>query len=177
KSCGRVSLSYRSDEHRDKPSSFRVRKRAAWTSAGDASLQGSLSAGDRPDDEKGLRSRRDRVGQRSVGRLIRQVLLTGEEPQHRSAPPGDAVADCPPQHRIAGLQRVQDRTLCGRAVNGEMHLTVDVRQRPQMVGKHDSDHGRVGTSTDTTGGRWETMGIQLSPALADAYTCPPVVPK
>ncbi len=38
-------------------------------------------------------------------------------------------------------------------------------------------HGRVCTSTESTAGRSRTMGAQLSPALAEAYTCPPVVPK
>src|SRR3989454_6290682 len=39
------------------------------------------------------------------------------------------------------------------------------------------DHDSVWTSTETTEGRSRTMGSQLSPASADAYTCPPVVPK
>ena len=50
-------------------------------------------------------------------------------------------------------------------------------QFPQMEGKRDPDHGSVWTSTETTAGRSRTMGAQLSPALADTYTCPPVVPK
>src|SRR5438093_11718270 len=39
------------------------------------------------------------------------------------------------------------------------------------------DHGSVCTSTDSTDGRSRTMGAQLSPASAEAYTWPPVVPK
>src|SRR6266852_7164541 len=44
------------------------------------------------------------------------------------------------------------------------------------------DHGSMSqasvcTSTDSTAGRSRTIGAQLSPASADAYTCPPVVPK
>ena len=38
-------------------------------------------------------------------------------------------------------------------------------------------HGRVCASTDSTAGRSRTIGAQLSPASADAYTWPPVVPK
>ncbi len=38
-------------------------------------------------------------------------------------------------------------------------------------------HGSVWTSTESTGGRSRTIGAQLSPASAEAYTCPPVVPK
>ena len=63
------------------------------------------------------------------------------------------------------------------ALDLELHLAVDVRQRAQMRREHDSDHGSVWTSTDRTAGRSRTMGAQLSPASADAYTCPPVVPK
>src|SRR6267378_1083322 len=38
-------------------------------------------------------------------------------------------------------------------------------------------HASVCTSTESTPGRSRTMGAQLSPASADAYTCPPLVPK
>ena len=38
-------------------------------------------------------------------------------------------------------------------------------------------HASVCTSTESTAGRSRTMGAQLSPASAEAYTCPPVVPK
>jgi hypothetical protein len=39
------------------------------------------------------------------------------------------------------------------------------------------NHGSVCTSTESTAGRSRTTGDQLSPASAEAYTCPPVVPK
>src|SRR3977135_1599109 len=38
-------------------------------------------------------------------------------------------------------------------------------------------HASVCTSTESTAGRSRTIGFQLSPASAEAYTCPPVVPK
>ena len=103
--------------------------------------------------------------------------LAGEEPQERPALLRDVVADRPAQHRIAGLERVEDRALRGRALDVELHLAVDLRQRPQMIRKHDADHGSVWTSTDSTAGRSRTIGAQLSPASAEAYTWPPVVPK
>src|ERR1700730_16187169 len=108
---------------------------------------------------------------------MRQILLAGEEPHERSALLRDVVADRPAQHRIAGLERVEDRALRGPAPDLGLHLAADLRQRPQMLREHHSDHGSVWTSTDTTAGRSRTMGAQLSPASADAYTCPPVVPK
>ena len=40
-----------------------------------------------------------------------------------------------------------------------------------------SNHASVCTSTDSTPGKSRTMGAQLSPASAEAYIWPPVVPK
>ena len=116
-------------------------------------------------------------GSGASGELVGQILLAGEEPHERPALLRDVVADRPAQHRIAGLERVEDRALRGRTLDVELHLAVDARQRPQMRREHDSDHGSVWTSTDSTAGRSRTMGAQLSPASAEAYTCPPVVPK
>src|SRR5262245_13195003 len=97
-----------------------------------------------------------------------QILLTGEEPHERPAFLSDLVADRSTQHRVAGLERVEDRTLRNLTLALQLHLAVDARQRPQMCREHDSDHGSVWTSTDSTAGRSRTMGAQLSPASADA---------
>src|SRR4029453_10397963 len=81
-------------------------------------------------------------------------------------------------HRIAGLERVENRALRDLTLDVELHLAIDLRELAQMCWERDTDHhGSVWTSTDTTAGRSRTMGAQLSPASADAYTCPPVVPK
>ena len=69
----------------------------------------------------------------------------------------------PQQHRIAGLERVEDRALRDRAVDVELHFAVDVRQGSQMIREDDADHGSVCTSTDSTAGRSRTIGVQLSP--------------
>src|SRR5208282_1435068 len=106
-----------------------------------------------------------------------KILFAGEESQERTALLRDLIADRTTQHRIAGLERVQDRTQRGLTLNLELHISANLRQRPQMRRKYDSDHGSVWTSTESTAGRSRTMGAQLSPASADAYTCPPVVPK
>jgi hypothetical protein len=39
------------------------------------------------------------------------------------------------------------------------------------------NHPSVCTSTESTAGKSRTIGFQLSPASAEAYTCPPLVPK
>src|SRR5712691_7614329 len=106
-----------------------------------------------------------------------QIPFAGEEPQERPALLRDVVANRAPQHRIAGLQRVEHRTLCDRTIHLELHVAGHTRQRPQMRWKDNCNHGSVWTSTESTAGRSRTMGAQLSPASAEAYTCPPVVPK
>ena len=104
-------------------------------------------------------------------------LLSGEEP-HEGAPLfGDMVAKGTAQHRIAGLQRVEHGALRGLPLHVKLHFARDVRQYPQMRRKLNPDHWSVCTSTDSTAGKSRTMGAQLSPASADAYTWPPVVPK
>src|SRR6266508_127037 len=140
-------------------------------------LRAALAAGHRAHDEKRLGPHRDRVGQRGVRQFVGEVLLAGEESHERSALLRDVVANRPAQHGIAGFERVEHRALRDLTADVELHLAVDVRERPQMCGEHNPDHGSVWTSTDTTDGRSRTIGAQRSPASAEAYTCPPVVPK
>src|SRR5580704_9157854 len=87
------------------------------------------------------------------------------------------VADGPTQHGIAGLKRVEHRPLRDGTGDVEFHVAADVGQRSQMRWEYDADHVSVCTSTDNTAGRSLTIGAQLSPASADTYTCPPLVPK
>src|SRR5207244_8094441 len=107
-----------------------------------------LTAGDGPYDEKGLRPRSDRRGQWGVRRLMGQILLAGEEPQHRPALLRDVVADRAAQHRIAGLERVEDRALRGLTLDLDLHLALDVRQRSQMWRQNAPDHGSVRNITE-----------------------------
>src|SRR5262245_18464177 len=136
-----------------------------------------LAAGHRPDHEERLEPRRDRGRQRRVGQLVGQILLAGEEANKRPAAACDVVADRPAQHRIASLERVEDGTLRDGGCHLEHHLTVDARQLAQVCREHHPDHPSVWTSTDSTAGRSWTLAAQPSPASADAYPCPPVVPK
>src|SRR5262245_37443336 len=102
-----------------------------------------LAASNGPDDKKRLRTSRDRGGQWGVGRLVGQILLAGKEPHERSALLRDMIADRPPQHRIAGLEGVEDRALSDRSLDVELHFSTDARQRSQMWREYDSDHGSV----------------------------------
>src|SRR5271157_350630 len=136
-----------------------------------------LSPRNRPDDQQRLGTRNDRFRQRGIRRFMRQVLLASKEAQERTPLARDVIANRAAQHGIAGLERVEDRTQRGRALDVKLYLAADLRQRPQMRRKLNSDHGSVCTSTESTPGRSRTIGVQLSPASADTYTCPPVVPK
>src|SRR5260370_41685743 len=106
-----------------------------------------------------------------------QVFCAREEPQERPPLLGRIIPHRPAQHRIARLQRVNHRALRHLARDFELHFTTNPRQRSQMLWKNNPDHDSVCTSTESTAGRSRTMGAQLSPASADAYTCPPVVPE
>src|SRR5262249_36008203 len=128
-------------------------------------------------DQERLGPLRDRSRQRGIGRRVGHVLATGEESHERAALVSALVADRPAQHRILGPAGAENRARRDRGADAERPPPVGGRRRPQVRGERDPDHGSVWTSTDTTDGRSRTMGVQLSPASADAYTCPPVVPK
>src|SRR6266853_4235340 len=137
-----------------------------------------LPARDGPQDEEGLRPLDRGGGQRRVRRLVGQISLAGKEPQERAALERDMIANRAAQHRVPGLERVEDGRARDRAgADVELHLVANVRQGAQVRREDDADHRRVWTSTDSTAGRSRTTGVQLSPASADMYTCPPDVPK
>ena len=115
----------------------------------------------------------DELGASLFTRGTRHVELTSSG----SALLRVVVSDRSAQDGIANFERVEHHALSHRALHLQFNLAIDVRERPEMCWQDDSDHGSVCTSTERTGGRSRTIGAQLSPALADAYTCPPVVPK
>ena len=82
-----------------------------------------LTAGNGPDDQKGLRSGGDRFGQRGVRRLVRQILLAGEEPQERrrSAVTWSRIV---PRSIDSRPRARRGPSAGGRANNGELHLAV-----------------------------------------------------
>src|SRR5262249_3569627 len=57
-----------------------------------------------PYDHEGLRARYDRIGQRVIGRLMREILLAGEEPHERPPALRSVIADRAAQRRIPGLE-------------------------------------------------------------------------
>ena len=101
-----------------------------------------LPACDGTDHEERFLPRGDFVRQWCIRRLVREILLAREEPYERAAPPSRVVTYGAPQHRIGGLQCVEDGALRDRALHVERDLVADVRKRPQMVRKHDADTRR-----------------------------------
>jgi len=108
---------------------------------------------------------------------MREVLTAGEESQERLTLLRDVIADRTAEHRVAGFERVDDGTLRSRTLYVEFHLAADARESSKVRREFNADHGSVWTSTESTAGKSRTMGAQVSPASAEAYTCPPVVPK
>ena len=135
------------------------------------------TAGYSPDDEKRPRSGGHRIGQRRVGRLVREVLFAGEKPYERTTLMRNVIANRAAQHWITGFELRRARNPVSPGLRFQRHLAADSCQRAKMHRQNHADHGSVWTSTDTTAGRSRTMGFQLSPASAEAYTWPPVVPK
>ena len=106
-----------------------------------------------------------------------KVLAAGKEPQKGLTLLRNVITNRAAQHRVTGLERVDDRTLCDQTLNVELHLAADARESTKVWRKLNSDHGSVWTSTESTAGKSRTMGPHESPASVDAYTCPLVVPK
>src|SRR5438105_9085837 len=136
-----------------------------------------LTAGHCPDDQERLFAGGHRLGQWTVRRVERQVLLACEEPHQRAPLSSGLVPDRAAKNREARFERVEDRRRRDLTLDLELHLAFDLGEIPQMRREDDTNHFRVCTSTESTAGKSRTMGLQLSPASADAYTCPPVVPK
>src|SRR5262249_42678891 len=137
----------------------------------------ALAAGDGADDQKGFFAGGDLLRQWGIGWLKGDVLLASEETQERPALFGDVVSDGPLQHGIGDFECVKDGALRYLTLDLELQLAAGARQRSQVRREDHSDHGSVWISTDRTAGRSRTIGDHVSPALAEAYTWPPVVPK
>ena len=99
-----------------------------------------LATSDRSNDQKRLRAGCDRFGQWGIRGLVGQIFLAGEESQERAPLLRVMIANCPTQHGIASLKRIEHRALCQRTFHFEGYLAAHVRQRSQMLGKYDSDH-------------------------------------
>jgi hypothetical protein len=50
------------------------------------------------------------------------------------------IAHCPTQHRVSGFKRVEDRSLCDRTIDVELHFAVNARERTQMGRENYANH-------------------------------------
>ena len=107
------------------------------------------------------------VGQRRVRGFVRQVLLAAKNRTNfrrscvawsRSVPLSIGYS--------ASSASSTDRCVSGPSTSRQTGSAG--RERAQVGRKHDPDHGKVCTSTDSTAGRSRTIGFQLSPASGDA---------
>src|SRR6266508_6484427 len=98
---------------------------------------------------------------------MRQVLATGKKANHRPSKMCHVIAHRTSQHRISLFKCVEHRTLTHGSLYFEFHFAINASESAQIRRKHDTDHGNVCTSTESTAGRSRTMGFQLSPASGD----------
>src|SRR5262249_21752488 len=116
-------------------------------------------------------------------RIMREILLAREKPDECPATMGHVISDRAFEYGITRFECVEYRALRDGARDRHRDFPAHFCQRTEVCRQHDTnrlDAGsthRVCTSTDTTGGRSRTIACHESPASADAYTCPPVVPK
>lgn len=136
----------------------------------------TLPAGDRAHDEEGFAAIDDLGRQRGVGRVAREVAAAGKEAEVRAAALRGVITRGTAEHGVGRFERIEEAALRGRAVDLQFDLALDAREHAQGCRQHDANHGRVCTSTESTAGRSRTIGFHESPPLAEAYTCPPVVP-
>src|SRR5260370_31060080 len=80
------------------------------------------------------------MGQRSIRRLMGEILFASEAPQVRTALLCDVVADRSAQHRIAGLDRVEDQAQRGLALDRNLYVAANTCQGSQVLREHNSDH-------------------------------------
>ena len=100
-----------------------------------------LASGDCAHDEERLGAGRNRLRQRRICRIVRDVFAAGKESYERPALLRDVIADRATKHRIFCFQRVENRTLRDLIVKFEFHFAANVRQCAQMMRKNDANHG------------------------------------
>jgi hypothetical protein len=85
------------------------------------------------------------------------ILSAGEEPHERPPQLGLVVPNRAAQHWIVCLECIEHRLQRSRAINVELNLFVDARQRAQMDREDDSYHFKKGEFTEgNEGNKGET---------------------
>src|SRR6185503_8671467 len=116
----------------------------------------SASAGQGADDEKRLVAASDRIRQRRVGRVVREVLFTRKESDKGAALLRRVVADRALERWVCCFEGIEHGSLRNRTLDVDQYVSRNLRQRAQVEGEYDFDHLSVWTSTDSTAGRSRT---------------------
>ena len=129
-----------------------------------------LAPGDRADHAEDVRTVNERIGERLVHRLVRQIPSAREVAYERAPLGGRLIADRPAERRVRGLERVEHAPDRGRVGDLDANLWADAHERAEVRRQRDPDgrHAIVCTSTDSTAGRCSTIGRHESPESGDA---------
>ncbi len=137
-------------------------RRMGWTTqyheypALDAGYSWCGSAtGDGADDEEGLGSGDDLLGQGGVERLVGEVLVAGEEAEEIAAFFGGMVADGAAQHGELEFEGVEGGSERHRQRDVNLDFGARVCQRAEMEWEFDADHGRGRKGEDDLDLDWE----------------------
>jgi hypothetical protein len=101
--------------------------------------QTQSAAGNRPNHQEGLLTGGHGVGQESIRRLERKILLAGEEAQEWTAGERNVVANRPAQHGVSSLEGIENGSLRGRSIDLELDFVAHVGQCAQVLRELDSD--------------------------------------
>lgn len=112
-----------------------------------------LTTRHRADDHERFVTAKDRLRQRTIWRVVGEILLARIEPDERPATLGHVIADRPAQDRVGCLERVEHGLLRDQSADVDGDFAVDAGERSEMRGKSDANHAKVCTSTERTGGR------------------------
>src|SRR5262249_16030285 len=94
----------------------------------------ALAAGDGADDQKRFLAGNHGVGERRVGRVVREVLLAVEEADEVAALGGRVVAVRAAEHRVARLESIESGSQRDGSRNIELDFAGNAGEVFQVVG-------------------------------------------
>lgn len=95
----------------------------------DGRASAALASGDGADYKERLCAARDRIRQRRVRRLVREIAFAREKPHERTPALRRVVAHRSSQHRKARFDCIEDGPLRRHAVDLYLELAADSRER------------------------------------------------
>lgn len=109
-----------------------------------SSKRSNLAARDGANNEKGLVALGDLSRQRSIYRIQRDVLATGEETQEGATFVGLMVANRAPENGIRRLKGIEHASDTHWIRDAQLDLRANLRQVTQVIGQDDFNHGSLG---------------------------------